>query len=309
VNNERHKNPPKFERALLIAVGERGSGYDQVLHEELDQIERLLFSYNIKTERPRIRSKDDFIEIRLKRQEYQLIHIAGRIYHVSSGQNPSLAHGFLFPGPDALTLQDIEWFISNQSPLIFLNISRLPLGIERRAFNTPVDQNDNLRTWMNRVLKLEHVKDLCQDLGVDFENLDGEAKSSKIRELIDYCTRHGKMDDLWAKLERLNIENFKYVREGMNTLADGRALLDLAESAVRAGARNCIANFWSIGDEYARLFAERFYTSLMTGVMIGEAVRRARLDVWEKHPAMSDWASYVLYGDPMHDLRLKQSLD
>ena len=46
---------------------------------------------------------------------------------------------------------------------------------------------------------LEELKNLCMDLGVDFENLNGEGKSGKIRELIGYFNRRGQLSKLIEK--------------------------------------------------------------------------------------------------------------
>ena len=37
------------------------------------------------------------------------------------------------------------------------------------------------------------VKTLCADLGVDYENLGGEGKEAKVRELISYLNRRGRL--------------------------------------------------------------------------------------------------------------------
>jgi hypothetical protein len=42
------------------------------------------------------------------------------------------------------------------------------------------------------------LKTLCSDMGIDYEIVPGSGKEDRIRELIDYCRRHGKYDALVA---------------------------------------------------------------------------------------------------------------
>jgi hypothetical protein len=42
------------------------------------------------------------------------------------------------------------------------------------------------------------LRDLCVDLGIDYDSLGGEGKAGKVRELISYCERHGRLPDLLA---------------------------------------------------------------------------------------------------------------
>jgi hypothetical protein len=53
------------------------------------------------------------------------------------------------------------------------------------------------------------LRDLCFDLGIDYENLGGDAKSGKARELVDYCRRYDRLPDLEAACRRLRPNAFK----------------------------------------------------------------------------------------------------
>lgn len=59
---------------------------------------------------------------------------------------------------------------------------------------------------------------------------------------------------------------------------------------------------WKIGDEGAASFATHFYTALLAGKSIGEAIRLARCACFKaaEKDGSGDfsWASYVYYGDP-----------
>lgn len=52
------------------------------------------------------------------------------------------------------------------------------------------------------------LHDLCMELGIDFENLPGENHSSKARELIKYCKRHGNLLELveLCEIERPRVQ-------------------------------------------------------------------------------------------------------
>lgn len=50
---------------------------------------------------------------------------------------------------------------------------------------------------------LEEVKTLCLELGVDFDNLRGETKSSKVRELVLFFARKNQFDVLLSHIEQI----------------------------------------------------------------------------------------------------------
>ena len=59
----------------------------------------------------------------------------------------------------------------------------------------------DLNSKMNQVFGLEDVKSLCFEMGIDFESLGGEGKGAKIRELIEFCRRRGRDDELAARVQ------------------------------------------------------------------------------------------------------------
>jgi tetratricopeptide (TPR) repeat protein len=46
------------------------------------------------------------------------------------------------------------------------------------------------------------LRDLCFDLRIDYESLPGDGKSAKARELVTYCERHKRLDELQAAIQR-----------------------------------------------------------------------------------------------------------
>lgn len=47
---------------------------------------------------------------------------------------------------------------------------------------------------------LEEFRTLCAQLGVSFDDLRGEGRQAKTRELILWMQRHGRLDELWATI-------------------------------------------------------------------------------------------------------------
>ena len=50
---------------------------------------------------------------------------------------------------------------------------------------------------------LEELKDLCFDLNISYDNLPGDNLSSKARELVNLCNRHGRLPLLVNQCQRL----------------------------------------------------------------------------------------------------------
>lgn len=73
----------------------------------------------------------------------------------------------------------------------------------------------------------------------------------------------------------------------------------LANAFLLAGVQHYIGTFWEVHDESSLYFATDFYTELAAGTGVGEAIRKARLELIKKYGEENIiWASYMLYGDP-----------
>jgi len=59
----------------------------------------------------------------------------------------------------------------------------------------------NLRQSLSEKFDLEEIKDLCFDLNIDFDDLRGEGK--KVRELVAYCQRHDRLEELTTRIATL----------------------------------------------------------------------------------------------------------
>ena len=59
-----------------------------------------------------------------------------------------------------------------------------------------------LRQWAEERLSIEDLKVLCFDLGIEYENLQGETKSLKIVSLLTFAERKGGLPDLIARFRQ-----------------------------------------------------------------------------------------------------------
>lgn len=75
-----------------------------------------------------------------------------------------------------------------------------------------LDNNDHLamlqrlRNMLSTGFNLDELKSLCFELGIDYENLGGQGKSGKTRELVGYMDRRGRIEDLARAAARMRPE-------------------------------------------------------------------------------------------------------
>lgn len=81
----------------------------------------------------------------------------------------------------------------------------------------------------------------------------------------------------------------------------------VAETFLNSGVANCIGTMWPVGDTSAKVFATRFYRTLLDGHSIGAAmvVARQAVKAWGGRRAF-DWANYVHYGNPDFQVKRKR---
>lgn len=73
----------------------------------------------------------------------------------------------------------------------------------------------------------------------------------------------------------------------------------LVNAFLSNGTSAYIGTIWSVEDELAKEISSDFYRYIIHGKAIGEALRLARLDSFEKnHWRSISWAAYILYGNP-----------
>ena len=84
---------------------------------------------------------------------------------------------------------------------------------------------------------------------------------------------------------------------------DLRTAPGFAETLMRAGVANYVGTSWPVGDDAARVFADRFYKRLLAGESIGPALVSGRRAVNALESV--DWADYLHFGDPEFALKLR----
>jgi CHAT domain-containing protein len=79
----------------------------------------------------------------------------------------------------------------------------------------------------------------------------------------------------------------------------GQGIQSLQSALHAAGARTAITSLWRVSDEATQLFFEVFYTKLWRdGLGKADALWHAKMWLREKSYPTSDWAGWVLSGDP-----------
>ncbi len=78
-----------------------------------------------------------------------------------------------------------------------------------------------------------------------------------------------------------------------------RKSYSLASAFLFSGVRHYIGTIRKVEDQAGLIFAREFYSRLIIGKTVGEALRLARLKLLQEYGIRSIfWASYLLYGDP-----------
>ena len=85
-------------------------------------------------------------------------------------------------------------------------------------------------------------------------------------------------------------------------LIGSRLAAELAAGFVAKGVRAFIAPVGASDDEATTTFALSFYNHMLSGVALGEALRRARAETFERHPKSKTWGVFQCYGDPSYCL-------
>ena len=82
-----------------------------------------------------------------------------------------------------------------------------------------------------------------------------------------------------------------------------RLAANLAVQLIRMGVKAVVTAGWAVDDGAANAFAEVFYRQLLDGNQFGDAVRRAREEIWKRFRGVNTWGAYQCYGDPSFRLR------
>jgi hypothetical protein len=71
------------------------------------------------------------------------------------------------------------------------------------------EQLADLRQTLSLRFSESELRDLVFDLGLDYDNLPGDNKAGKARELVAYCDRHGLIDELDETIQRSRPDIFE----------------------------------------------------------------------------------------------------
>lgn len=98
-------------------------------------------------------------------------------------------------------IQHLQWLnyyeTGSRDRLLAVISNKVKAEKEKQPINlTPTE----FRRRMDKLYDLEALKVLCHDLGVRYENLPSKGISAKIVDLIEYCERHNKYQQLVNKV-------------------------------------------------------------------------------------------------------------
>lgn len=97
--------------------------------------------------------------------------------------------------------------------------------------------------------------------------------------------------------------------EKSEALAQNRYRLaaNIGTQLIRIGVKAVVVGGWAVHDAAALLFAERFYEAMLSGEMFGDAVLRARRQVFDRFGNSNNtWGAYQCYGDPSYKLDIRE---
>jgi CHAT domain-containing protein len=89
-------------------------------------------------------------------------------------------------------------------------------------------------------------------------------------------------------------------------LVRGEGLQGLTAPLLAAGARSLLATQWPIADKTAGAMTEHFYRAMAGGATAAQALRTARMQLARAGAPPSQWAAFVLVGDPTVRIPLRQ---
>jgi CHAT domain-containing protein/tetratricopeptide (TPR) repeat protein len=86
---------------------------------------------------------------------------------------------------------------------------------------------------------------------------------------------------------------------------EGEGIQGLTAPLLEGGARSVIATLWPIADRHAGGFVRELYAALSQGKPVAEALRDAKLARRRAGAPLSEWAAFVIVGDPLTAIPLR----
>ena len=172
---------------------------------------------------------------------------------------------------------------------------------------------EGMRVRMQDAFNLEELKTLCEDLTVNYENLGGEGLNAKVREIVGYFRRNGRLIDLvdYCRRQRPTVEwpkppsgvlvasaftALKEMLEGDVDLRD--AVNRFKQSFEGAHDRIVVVNYYKTLHDRLHKLQVRCYDPLMHEI-------RSTADVREALESISQYVAY--FKEIVEDLKKIES--
>lgn len=78
---------------------------------------------------------------------------------------------------------------------------------------------------------------------------------------------------------------------------------NIGTQLIEMGVKAVVAAGWAVNDRAAKEFAEVFYASMFAGDNFGDAITKARSQIYRNYPETNTWGAYQCYGDPYYKFR------
>ena len=85
---------------------------------------------------------------------------------------------------------------------------------------------------------------------------------------------------------------------GLGEVRTGEGVFGLRRAFIVAGARTLVMSLWKVPDEQTRELMIDFYTRVLSGQGVADALRHAQLAMKEKYPDPYFWGAFICQGNP-----------
>jgi CHAT domain-containing protein len=85
---------------------------------------------------------------------------------------------------------------------------------------------------------------------------------------------------------------------GLGEVHTGEGVFGLRRAFVVAGARTLVMSLWKVPDQQTHELMIDFYSRVLSGQGVADALRQAQLAIKQKHPDPHFWGAFICQGDP-----------
>ena len=89
----------------------------------------------------------------------------------------------------------------NNTKNILVFISSKTINMDDVDINELYESEPNNKLFDN-IFSEDELRTLCFEMGIDYDSLPGQGKSAKARDLVEYCDRRGRVDELLDRCHR-----------------------------------------------------------------------------------------------------------